>query len=192
MAYMKSGTNLLFSSTTGDIVGIKDPDGSELYFARIPHVGSFYDVSDQPASINTATPMECDTVDIANGVTMVSNSRITFSRAGIYNIQFSAQFKNVGTGEQNVSVWFAKGGTNLENSTTDITIPKKHGSGDGLLVAAWNYFVQVVAGEYVQIMWSTPSTDVSVEYKATSVSPDRPAVPSVIVTVNEVDGTSTS
>jgi hypothetical protein len=32
MPYMKSGTNLLFDNTTGDVVGIKDADGSELYF----------------------------------------------------------------------------------------------------------------------------------------------------------------
>jgi hypothetical protein len=32
MPYMKSGTNFLYDSTTNDVVGIKDDDGSELYF----------------------------------------------------------------------------------------------------------------------------------------------------------------
>lgn len=190
MAYMKSGTNLLFNNTTGDIVGMKDPDGSELYFARIPHVASFYDVSDQTASANTATPMECDTVDISNSITLVDNSKITFSRAAIYNIQFSAQFKNTdNSSEYNISIWLAKNGNPVDNSNTEITIPRKHGGGDGFVVAAWNFFVTGVAGDYYQIMWSTPSTLVSLEYRPTQTSPVRPAVPSVILTVNEVDGT---
>jgi hypothetical protein len=189
MPYMKIGSQFLYDNASGDIVGVKDPDGSELYFARVPSVGSFYDVSDQSASANTATPMECDTTDISSGVTMVSNSRITFSHAGIYNIQFSAQFKNVSnTSEYNVSIWFAKNTVNLDNSTTAVTVPKSHGGGDGLLVTAWNYFVEVAAGDFVQILWSTPSSDVSLEYAGPATTPTRPAIPSVIITVNGVSG----
>jgi len=37
-------------------------------------------------------------------------------------------------------------------------------------------------------MWSTPSTQVLIDYTDARTSPVRPAVPSVIVTMNEVDG----
>jgi len=189
MPYMKSGTNLLFDNTTGDVVGMRDPDGSDLYFARAPYTGAWFDLSDQPCSANTATAMEFDTKDFAFGISVVSNTRITFPRTSVYNVQFSAQFKNVNnTSEQNISVWLAKGGSNLANTNTELTIPRKHGGGDGLLVAAWNFFVSVNAGEYVEIYWSSPSADVSIEYKAEQVSPARPATPSVILTVSEVDG----
>jgi hypothetical protein len=35
MAYLKQGTNFLYDNTTGDIVGIKDADGGEKYFASL-------------------------------------------------------------------------------------------------------------------------------------------------------------
>jgi len=35
MPYMKAGTNFLFDNTTGDVVGIKDTDGGELYFNHL-------------------------------------------------------------------------------------------------------------------------------------------------------------
>ena len=171
-------------------VGVKNPDGTELIWARSPHAATFQDLSNQFAlGNNLATPMECDTTDFAIGVTMVDNSKITFSRFGYYNIQFSAQLQNVSTSsEYNISIWLQNSVGNVANSCTDVTIPKKHGGGNGLLVAAWNWFVAASAGSHIQIMWSTPSTDVSIAYLGTRTSPVRPAVPSVILTVNEVDG----
>ena len=35
MAYLKQGTNFLYDNTTGDIVGIKDADGGEMYFSSL-------------------------------------------------------------------------------------------------------------------------------------------------------------
>ena len=171
-------------------VGVKNPDGTELIWARSPYAASFQDLSNQSAlGNNLATPMECDTTDFAIGVTMVDNSKITFSRAGYYNIQFSAQLQNVSnTSEYNVSIWLRNSVGDVANSCTDVTIPKKHGGGNGLLVAAWNLFIPASAGSHIQIMWSTPSTDVSLAYLGTRTSPVRPGVPSVIITVNEVDG----
>ena len=190
--FMKTpGGPWLYNSTTGDFAGLKDPDGSELIFARAPHTGGFFDVSNQTALANTATPMEYDTTDFSHGVSVVSNSQITVTRASVYNIQFSAQFKNTdNSSEHNVSVWLALNGTNVANSNTQITLPRKHGGGDGLLVAAWNFFVTMNAGQYAQIIWSTPNTAVSIAYEGTLSTPTRPATPSVNLTVNEVNGIS--
>jgi len=50
MPYMKSGTNFLYDSTTNDVVGIKDDDGSELYF-QIMRNEPIYFVSTAAVSI---------------------------------------------------------------------------------------------------------------------------------------------
>jgi hypothetical protein len=55
-------------------------------------------------------------------------------------------------------------------------------------VAAWNFFVDLEAGQYAEIMWSVNGTGVDCFYTGTQSSPTRPATPSLIVTVNEVDG----
>lgn len=183
-----AGSPFLYDADTGDIIGVKDPDGSELLFMRIPHVASFYDTTHQTASANTATAIGCNTIDISRGISVVSGNRFTVSRKGTYNLQFSAQLLNTDSAEHNISIWFRKNGADVANSTTDITVPARHGSYDGAAVASWNFFIDLLAGEYVQLMWSTPSTQVSLDYTAARTTPVRPAVPSVIVTMNEVDG----
>lgn len=188
MAYMKQGFPWLYDNSSGDIVGVKDPDGSETYFARAPYIGAFYDVSLQAPAVDTAVPLECDTTDISRGVVMVSNSQITVARTATYNIAFSAQFENSSNDERTISLWLRKQGSNVANSNTMLTIPKKHAGGNSYVVGAWNFFVDLEAGQQAQIMWSVNGAGVSVYYAGTQTTPTRPATPSVIITVNEVDG----
>lgn len=183
-----SGSPFLYDADTGDIVGVKDPDGSELLFQKIPHVASFYDTTDQVAAANTAGAITLNTTDISRGISVVNNSRITVSRKGTYNVQFSAQLLNTDSSEHNVSIWLRKNNNDVADSCTDITVPARHGSFNGAAVAAWNFFIDLLKGDYVQLMWSSPDTDVSIDYTAARTTPVRPSVPSVIVTVNEVDG----
>jgi hypothetical protein len=83
-----------------------------------------------------------------------------------------------------VSVWFAKNGVNIDNSCTDIVLTG--GAAASATVASWNYFISLNAGDYFEIVWSTPDTHVSITYGGTRTSPVRPAVPSVIATVSFV------
>ena len=183
---LRPNSYFLHDETSGDIVGFKDPDGSEVYFARAPHFASFADLSIQSASPNTETDMECDTTEVANGIAMVSNSRITVTRTAVYNIQFSAQLRNAANDERTVSVWLANAAGNVDDTNTFVTVPKKHAGGDSYLVAAWNYYMHITAGEWVKLVWSVNGSDVTLDYSAEQVSPARPKTPSVIITVNEV------
>lgn len=176
----------LHDESSGDIVGFKDPDGSEVYFARAPHFASFADLSIQSASPDTETNMECDTTEVANGIVMVSNSRITVTRTAVYNIQFSAQIRNAANEERTVSVWLANATGNVDDTNTFVTVPKQHAGGDSYFVAAWNYYMQINAGEWVKLVWSVNGNNVTLDYTAEQVSPARPKTPSVIITVNEV------
>ena len=183
-----SGSPFLYDADTGDIVGVKDPDGSELLFMKIPHVASFYDTTHQSATADTATVITVNTTGIARGISLANGSKFTASRKGTYNIQFSAQLLNSDTTDHNVSIWLRKNGTDVADSCTDITVPSKHGSINGAAVAAWNFFIDLVAGDYVQLVWSTPNALVLIDYTAARTTPVRPAIPSLIVTMNEIDG----
>jgi hypothetical protein len=59
------------------------------------------------------------------------------------------------------------------------------------LIAALNLFVSLAANDYVEIMWRPTDVGVSLEHFATSSSPTRPAVPSVIATLSFVSNLST-
>ena len=149
--------------------------------------GSFSSTADQTAaSTTTAYAMTYNTTDFTDGVTLSNNSRLVAGYSGIYNLQFSAQFLNANVKIQDVSVWFRKSGTNIPNSNSQFSVPNSHGGVDGALIAALNIYVDLAKDQYVEIMWSTTSTDVSLQAIPTQSSPDRPATPSVIATMHYV------
>lgn len=155
--------------------------------------GAFQDTTDQTAASTTAAyAITLNTTDYAVGVAIVSNSQITVRSAGVYNIQFSLQFANDNVAIQDVDVWFRKNGTDVAGSNSKFSVPNSHGGTDGHLIAALNFYIQLAAGDYVQLMWSTTSTDVSIEHLAAQTSPTRPTTPSAIVTINKVDESSSS
>jgi hypothetical protein len=155
--------------------------------------GAFQDSTDQSAASTTAAyAVTFNTTDYAVGVAIVSSSQITVRSAGIYNIQFSFQFANSNVAIQDIDIWFRKNGTDVAGSNSKFSVPNSHGGVDGHLIAALNYYLQLAAGDYVQIMWATTSTDVTLEQLPAQTSPTRPATPSAIVTINKVDESSTS
>jgi hypothetical protein len=152
-----------------------------------PH-GAFQDSTNQTAaSTTTAYPVTFNTTDFANGVTMASGSRITVADAGIWNLQFSIQLKNTTNDGQDVDIWFRKNGTNIANSNSRFHLVARKGTGDpSHIIAALNFFVSMNSNDYIEIMWRTENTGVSIEAFGTSASPTRPAVPSAIVTMSFV------
>ena len=154
---------------------------SSVYSLQI--YGSFYDTTTQTnAGSTAANPLTYNTTDIANGVSIVSGSQITFQAAGIYDIQFSAQFERGGGagGESTVEIWLAENGSSVPWSGTYLTIVGNNGK----VVAAWDFLVYAQnPGDYYELYWHSSDTNVKVYSAATGSSPTRPAVPSVILTV---------
>ncbi|NBR25029.1 MAG: hypothetical protein EBU08_14895, partial [Micrococcales bacterium] len=118
----------------------------------------------------------------ANGVSIQSNSRITFDYSGTYDIQFSAQLYNGGGGNGNVDIWFRKNGTDISNSNTVVTVP----SNNPYLVAAWDYQDDISAGDYIQIVCATNNTNIVLKSDGDPLSIGAPSIPSLIVTVMPV------
>jgi hypothetical protein len=182
-----------------------------LYFAQVDNFGSgliagsgggsltfpygaFSSTQTQTAASNTATAFTFNSNDFTNGFSIVSNSRITPTYTGLYNLQFSIQVQSLSTATEDVFVWFRKYTASTATladipvSNSVIGLLARKGAGDpNHGVFGWNYFVSLVAGDYLQIMWSTTNgTDVSVPYYAAGTSPTKPATPSVIVTMSFV------
>ena len=188
------GAPFLYDEVTGDLVGLKDTDGSETLLMRIPDILTVLHLADITATPNTGVPIQFDTTYISRGLTLVNGTKITCRRKAIINLQFSFVFSNTdNTSEHDVSIWLVKNGDisvngGLADTNTDITVPKPHAGGAGKIVAAWNYFVEVMPGDYFEVLFSAPSNLVKLEYIAPQTTPARPATPSAILTVNEVDG----
>jgi hypothetical protein len=179
---------LFFSQLDSWVASIQGPRGTR--FLNAPY-GAFSDATDQTAASTTvAYAMTFNTTDGTQGVALGSpTSRITVEDAGTYNLQFSAQFVNTDTAIHDVDVWFAVNGANVGNSNSRFSIPNSHGGIDGHLIAALNFLVTMNASDYVEIMWCTNNTSVSIQHLASAVSPTRPATPSVIATMTFVSNT---
>ena len=161
------------------------PQGGK--FINTPH-GAFHDDTDQvAASTTTAYPVVFSNTDISNGVTLASGSRLTVGVDGIWNVQFSLQIKNVSNDGQDFEIWFRKNGTDIDDSNSRFHISARKSTGDAShIIASLNFFVSLVAGDYVEIVGKVSSTDVSLEHFAAGTSPTRPATPSAIATLTFV------
>jgi hypothetical protein len=154
--------------------------------------GSFFDTANQPLTggANVGIPVILNSADLdaTSGVSVVSDgshlTRITPSYTGVYNIMFSAQLANSGGSSQTVDFWLRKNGTtsaaDVANTNGKVTLQ----GNANYLIAAWNYFLQLEEGEYVQLMWSATSTNITMVSAAANGV--HPATPSIIVTINKV------
>ena len=155
--------------------------------------GAFQDGTDQvAANTTTAYAVTYDTTDFSNTITLSNSSRLNVEYAGLYNVQFSIQFKNTTNDTQDVDVWFRKNGTDIDKSNSKFGIPPRKSSGDpSHIVAAMNFYVSLEVNDYIQIMWKPSDVGLSIEHYAAGTSPTRPAIPSAIVTMNFVSSIPT-
>lgn len=145
-----------------------------------PH-GSFYDTTTQTNPVaNTVNLMRVNsTYDAAETVFSISKdtNRVYVSETGVYNIAFSAQLDKTGGGATDVFIWLRTNGNNLAHSATKIVIDGPNNE----IVAAWNWVITMQAGDYFEIAWQSPDTNVIL--LAAPVSGNIPEIPSVIITV---------
>jgi hypothetical protein len=184
-----TSTTLNDRRISADSVILFAPTSAASFADSVPY-GAFQDSTDQTAASTTvAYPITFNTTDFSNGVTLSNSSRLNVKNAGLYNLQFSIQLKNTTNDGQDVDIWFRKNGTNIDNSNSRFHPPARKSSSDpSHMIAALNFFVDMAANDYVEIVWRTENTGVSIEHFGTSTSPTRPAVPSVIATMNLVGG----
>ena len=160
--------------------------GADLAPAYTPQMsekrhGVFYDTTTQTAAvINTAYPVTFNTTQIVKGVYIgTPTSRVYVDRLGTYNFQFSAQLNKASASAKNVFIWYRVNGVDAANSATDVTLA----GSSSAVVAAWNFVVEMNAGDYFELMWSTDDTGCQI-VSVTATAP-VPGIPSVILTVTD-------
>lgn len=165
------------NGATSVILSMINPGGFPGYY------GSFYDTTTQTnIPVDTAHPMRLNSTTAAYGVSVVDGSKIQFQYSGIYDIQFSAQFSKTTGTDHDVDIWFVLNGTNIPHSNTRITL---FGS-NSKSAPAWNILVPLSAGDQLQIVWSSSFSSMEMLAQGPQTGPDRPEIPSVIVTAQLV------
>ena len=150
--------------------------------------GAFYSNATQPVlGANTITPItvnntyEAANIEIYGGAG--TSSRIRILNGGVYNIQFSVQMNlSQGTQPAVADFWFRINATDVPLSNSKQTIQGK----DNQHILALNFVSTFTAGQYFELMMSSPDQYFILESTGSSTGPIRPATPSVIYTVTKV------
>lgn len=143
--------------------------------------GVFTDTTDQtPAVINTAYAVSFNTTDISHNVSVVSGSQLTVSSAGLYAIDIKVQATSSNASSSTVYLWLRKNGVDVANTRLDITIKA---NGDTKPINT-HYQILLAASDYVQIMWASDTT--SMTLNASAATAFAPASPSARVTMAQV------
>lgn len=122
------------------------------------------------------------TTDLSSGVSIVDNAQVTVSQAGVYNIAFSAQISKTDAGTDTVYIWLRINGVDVPDSNTAVVLV----GGGAKQVAAWNFVVPLGAGQQATLMWASLDANARILYEDDTTTPYGPAIPSMIVTVNQV------
>jgi hypothetical protein len=187
-------------SVTGNITGFANITGDYIlgngafltgvgnFSAALGYHGSFFsNVNQTIASTTTAYPITLNNTSAGTyGVAITSNSRVTMTYAGTYNIQYSIQFTNTDNNIHNATVWLRKNGTDVPDTNSVYAVTARHGGTNGQLIGAINYIVDANANDYYELIWQAESTSISLEYIGPGTTPTSPATPSVIVTAMQV------
>jgi hypothetical protein len=178
-----------FGSGTGSgfAAGIR---GSQLSNGiALPYAMLISDADQTNASITGENLLTYTSVNPSNGITVTNNSRIKVPCAGQYLVTFTLQVTNRGNVAAEFEVWAKDTGTNFPLSNTRFDVPVRKSSG------VWSHVVPAITGiftvddpanDYLEIAWWSDSLDVYLENYAEGTSPTRPAIPSVIMTINFV------
>lgn len=147
---------------------------------------------------NTATLITCNVEDYLNGMSLDPTDGIHVSQSGVYNYQFSVQMANTDSQAHAAYIWLRVNGTDVAGTASKFDVPSKHGSSDGYLIAACNFYVELQENDHVELWGAayqveTVSTDgVYFEAYSAQTSPfAMPSVPSVVATLTFVSNLTT-
>ena len=176
---------LYFNQLDNSFGSLLGPSGGK--YLKFPY-GAFSSSDSQSTTANTATLMTLNTTDFSNEVS-ISSSKITVVNAGIYNLQFSTQFQNTDNQIQDISIWLKQNGVDIPGSTGFVSIPARKSASAGEEaheIIGWNYYVNLQAGQYIEIYWSTTNASVAIQAYPASTGPVRPSTQSVVATLSFV------
>ena len=149
-------------------------------FIDVPNALYFSTVDQPIAAVDTAQVVTFNQTYLQSGFTIngASNSQITATYGGVYNFQFTTQIVSNSASSKTVYLWISRNGTDLGYTAKDVIL---QGSSD-VNEATWNFNLDLAAGEYVEMKWSSDDIDASLNSE-TPASP-HPGVASAVVTIN--------
>lgn len=181
-SWLAGGGGAAGGGFAGGIRGFQNSNGIIL-----PHAMLISNVDQDLTSTTTEELLTYDVVGVSNGIRVVDNSKIYVPCGGQYLVTFTLQVSNRSNATQEFEVWAKDTGVNYPSSRTRFDIAARKDS------STWAHVVPAITGiftvndpstNYLEIAWWASSTDVFIEQYDAETTPTRPAIPSVILTIN--------
>lgn len=172
-----------YNALISPAIGTNLPGGGYLYY---PYA-AVQRTTDKTFTANTATQITFNQNDFLSVCANDGTDGIVVQQPGIYNYQFSVQFANTAAATHTAWVWLRINGVDVAGTGSKFDVPPKHGSSDGYLIAACNFYIQLAANDSVSMYAAVENTSVYMEaYAAQTVPFAMPAIPSVVATLTFV------
>ena len=148
--------------------------------------GYFLCTTDQSQTvINTAKGIAWDSRAVGQGISIDGTypTRIVFSRAGVYQINFTAELYATSSTTTRFFFWARVNGTDVPNTTM---VSSTHNNGQER-VASRSAVFSVSAGDYLEAMWAVDTLTGTLNAQAASgVVPASPASTLTVIEVSNV------
>jgi hypothetical protein len=151
-------------------------------FLDVPN-GLFWDNADQAlADVNVAQPVRFNQTYLDSGMSIngLTTSEITVDYNGVYNFQFTGQVRSGSAASKIIFVWLRRNDVDVGYSAREYILS---GSG-GIIEIAWSFNIDLLTGQYIQIMWAGNDIDLSLD--AVAPTSPHPGIPSAVVAVSFV------
>jgi hypothetical protein len=138
--------------------------------------GSFYTTTDQAVGVNTATVVT-NWIAADTNKSYVNGTRLYVEETGDYLLSLSTIFIKTNSSSGTADMWVRINGTDVPDSNTRVTLS---GSNAEVVLVA-TLILDLNAGDYVELVASSNSTNTAISYSPAGVGP---AVPGVLSTLN--------
>ena len=162
------------------------------YFGSPGYWGEFACDSGQSTTADTPTAISFPIITSGtDGVEIIDNTKLTVRYPGVYVFEVALQLQNDDTQIHDAHFWLRKNNQdsagNVALTTSTASVIEKHGGVPGSNNLLLDHTLQLVANDYIEIMWAPSNAQITLAAGAAITSPyARPAGPCAVCNVFQV------
>lgn len=176
----------LTSSTASGLMiagaGLSVADGVVSATSVQQNYGFFTDGTQTNPIANSVNLITLGNTGPSSGISVVGNTNITVVSAGVYTKLFTLLVSKTSGGTSSASFWLRLNGVDIPGSRQDLELTNTLSQ----IFVSGNYTLNIQAGGYTQLCWSSADTTVLLSALPAAVTPIRPSGDSVKVTMTKI------
>lgn len=175
-------------STTTDFgiikvgTGLSVTDGVVSASLGLLNYGFFTDGTQTNPVADTVNIVTLNNTGPTNGISVVGGTQLTVVNAGTYTKMFTLIVSKTSGGTSAVSFWLRLNGVDVPGSRQDLELINTLSQ----IFASGNYTLDIPAGGYIEMCWSSADITVQLSELPAAVTPTRPSGDSVKVTLTRI------